>query len=414
MNRMETTRVPSRWERIFEQSFARNLHLAFAALIYTPFIFFGYGEQPDSYLVVTTGRRLLSTGNYLPSRRPGSLVYEVSQALLDRIGGSVASNLGTLLISLVFLTAFTGILRRLKVPLREYLVWIMLLLPVYWNNSTVTMDYVWAMAFSTAGFYYAIQRRYVPAAMLWALSVGTRLNTVVTLAGFFIYLWLEFPEDRKKLLIASAASGLLAALFFIPSFASMNYTFEFMNVSVNVGEPSLWTPYLRVGRFVYKNIYLWGLAGSLIILGALLFYARDFRALASRQWRSLTAACLIAIVGGEAFFFKYPIKVEYLLPIVPFVLILLGIALEKRKKTIFALIVFVALYNFVSVNIAQPDLRWRARDASYSVIIERGPLMQNFRERMAYRSCEEITCVAAANDELLRRIRQREKENILF
>src|SRR4051812_37941382 len=178
---METTRVPSRWERIIERSFARNLHLAFAALIYTPFIFFGYGEQPDSYLVVSTGRRLLSTGVYSPSRRPGSLVYEVSQAVLDRVGGSFLSNLGTLVMSIVFLAAFTAVLRHLKIRLRAYLVWIVILLPLYWNSSTVTLDYVWAMALSTVGFLYAIKRQYLPATLFWALSVGTRLNTIVTL-----------------------------------------------------------------------------------------------------------------------------------------------------------------------------------------------------------------------------------------
>lgn len=411
---METTRVPSRWERLFEHSFARNLHLAFAALIYTPFVFFGYGEQPDSYLVVTTGRRLFATGTYFPSRRPGSLVYEVSQGLLDRIGGSIASNVGTVLMSLVFLATFTAILKRLKVPLGEYLIWVVVLLPLYWNNSTVTMDYVWAMAFSTAGFLYAIKRQYAPAAILWALSVGTRLNTVVSLAGFFVYLWLEYPADRRKLVTASMISGLLAVLCFIPSYLSANRTFEFMNVNVNVGDAALWTPYLRTGRFIYKNIYLWGLAAFLGMLGMLALYASDFRALARREWRSLVAASAVTIVGYEFFFYRYPTKTEYLLPLVPFVLILLGIALARRKKAMILLIGAVAIYNVVSVNIAEPDLRWRARDASYRVSVERGPLLQLFRERLAYRHCEEITCVARANAELMQRIQQREKDNILF
>jgi hypothetical protein len=98
----------------------------------------------------------------------------------------------------------------------------------------------------------------------------------------------------------------------------------------------------------------------------------------------------------------------------PFALILLGIALARRKKAMLLLIGAVAIYNVVSVNIAEPDLRWRARDASYRVSVERGPLLQLFRERLAYRHCEEITCVARANAELMRKIQQREKDNILF
>lgn len=410
---MEITRVPSRWERIIETSFARNLHLAFAALIYTPFIFLGYGEQPDTYLIVATGRRLMATGSYIPSRRPGSLVYEFSQAVLDRIGGSLLSNFGSLVMSLVFLTALTALLKRLRIPLRQYLVWIVILLPVYWNSSTVTIDYVWAMAFSTAGFLCGVQRKYFTAAVLWALSVGSRFNTVVSLAGFFVYLWLEYPQDRKRLVLASLGSGLLAALFFIPSLASTNWTLEFLNVSGNLGDASFWTPYLRIGRFFYKNIYLWGLAGTLCLIGMLVFNARDLRALAGKEWRNIVVASGIIVIGYEAFYFQYPMKTEYLLPMIPFLLILLGIGLANHRKWMVGLIVVVALYNFVSVNIAEPDLHWRARDASYGISVERGVLLKNLSERLLYRHCEEITCVARANAGVLE-IQRREKKNILF
>lgn len=407
---MQSTRIPRSWERLLTVSFERNLHLLVAALIYVPFIFLGYGEQPDSYLIVATGRDLITTGEYFPSRRPGSVVYEFPQAALNYLGGSALSNLGSLLMSLVFLAAFTHILKRLRIPNREILIWGMILLPAYWNSSTVTIDYVWALALATAGFVAAMRRKYFLAAVLCGLAIGSRLATVISVLGFVVYVWLEAPQDRKRIVLSAAVALLVVAACFIPPFASAGWTTEFLNVSVNLGESAFWTPWLRIGRFAYKNIYLWGLLGTITLLISLLHVWKARADMFGPKWRNISIASLIVVLSYELFFLKYPFKIEYMLPMIPFVIMLMGIALRNHRRLCVAIVLAVASYNVVSINIARPDQRWQARGASYGLWVERGLLLQYLRERLLYRHCNEIQCVARANEAA----RQRDGQSILF
>src|SRR5947209_9856621 len=71
------------------------LSLAFIA-VRIPFLFYGYGTDPDSWRVALTGRYLLAHAQYLPSRLPGYPLQEFLVAPLTPLG-SVATNFETVL-----------------------------------------------------------------------------------------------------------------------------------------------------------------------------------------------------------------------------------------------------------------------------------------------------------------------------
>lgn len=393
-------------DRAADQMFVRNYHLAVAFLLFLPLIFLGYGEEPDSYIIVRAGKRFLLTWSYNPSRRPGAAAYEIPEAFLNRLGGSVLSNFGSLLASMAFLACFTWILKRFEIPQRHRLIWGVILLPMYWNNSTVTQDYVWALCFAAVGLMLALRGTYGWAGLAWGISIGSRATSVILVASFLLFLFLERSSPRKGILVAAVIAMLSGIACFLPMLSSST-PFAFLQ-GANWGDEQMWTWYLRLGRFVYKNIYLWGLPAAITLLVGLYFCIREYRLLLHSRWKPLLVASAFIVLAHEALFMLYPMKPEYLLPTVPFVLIILGIGLQRRPRVLAVFVGFIAAYCVISIDIARPDVRWRARGATFGIFPEKGRLLQTISERLENRHCATIECVADVNAKVLRRIWERE------
>ena len=124
-----------------------NLFLLIPVFLYLPFIFLGYGPDSDTYEVLRTGNTFIRNFDYIPSRSPGYFVFEVFTFFANRIGGSIATNLAVLFMSLVSLYGFYYLCQALAIPNPKYLVLIVALNPYYWVASTTSMDYIFALGF---------------------------------------------------------------------------------------------------------------------------------------------------------------------------------------------------------------------------------------------------------------------------
>ncbi len=359
--------------------------LAAAAAAYLPLTLLGFGSDIDSYLVVETGVRLLEEGTYRPSRTPGFLVYEVGSAALVWLGGSVASNLGSAAMALVAVASFLGLCRRWAVPHRHLLALAFALHPFVWVNAASTMDYLWALGFGLAGGVLLLDRRWLGAGLVFGLAIGTRLTTVLVVAPFLVYALTQRRADWRGLALTALLAFGLGGLCYVPSLLA--YQGLGLLEIAGTEEQATWTWAAHLGRFVYKNIYLWGLPAALVLAG---LAVRAVRRARQRPPSAVLALCLSVIGLYELFYLRYPLEQEYILPVIPFVLIGLGLSVGRRGLVLFCALVLA--YNLVSVNLARPDRPNMARSVDYGLWAEPGYLADDTRQRLLVLECATATC----------------------
>lgn len=358
-------------------------------LIYLPLIFLGYGSDVDTFRVLDTGRNFMATADYVPSRRPGYVVYEMSAYLLDQIGGSVLTNLGTLSWAYIALDSFQRICRRRRMTHPGLLTVILAVHPLFLYNATVTMDYVWALGMTLAGFDLLEQERLNWAGLAFGLAIGCRISSVIVAAGVIGYAWLRWPNQRVRLAATGILTALVAMLAYVLPWDFAGWRASFWLVSA--GPADLWTPLMAVGRFLYKNLYFWGLP-AIFCLAYLI--RRSCRNLSQRRnCDSLFFAGLSVgvIVLVEALFFRFPIEIEYLLPALPFWLFLVGDGVSS-EKLLRLLLICVLSYNLVNINLARPDLPGQASQAFLGVWIEPGYLVKEITTRQRLMACDSHAC----------------------
>jgi hypothetical protein len=358
--------------------------------LYVPLLFFGYGSDNDTYLVLDRGRQLLHDHTYQPSRNPGYFLYEGATGLLSAVGGSVLCNAATLAAAAASLLCFLRICRRLDVPRHHLLGLLLVIHPVFWVSGTCTMEYVWALALLLAGTLLVLKRSYAVAGIVFGLAIAVRSTSFIAAGLVLGYALLGRPDDRRRVLVAGVVAVALGGLFYLPPFRQAGYSLAFLKPMT--GGAEFWTPKLRAARFVYKNLYFWGLAAALALPVLLLM---GWRRLLDPARRRVVLACAGVVAAYELLFFKYPIEIAYLLPVLPAVLILLGIGLAHRPVALGCFGALLLSYAVLNVNIARPDQHGRAMGGLVGLWLEPGYVIQDARKRLALRGCDTYDCWVA-------------------
>jgi hypothetical protein len=351
-----------------------RLLLGCAACLYLPFVFMGPGSDPDSIRELRSGATLLWEHRYVLSRPPGYFPYETLCGVLYFIGGSVATNCATVAMSLVLLDSFLRVCEHFEVPHRHLLAATMAIQPVYWTASTSTIDFIWALGCFFLGFRLLLNHRYFGAAVMLGLSVGIRLSSVLMAGPLLMWQLIERPRDAKVWMTSALALAIGAALY-VPEFAASGNSFAFLTYYVGA-----WTWADHFGRFIYKNVYFWGLRATIFLCATAPMLVRALVG-AKRSFRAIIVLSLTIVLALEALFLKIPVQRAYLLPLLPFVLILLGIAMRDRPRMLVAMCIVIFSYNFLSVNLARADVADHATRAVVGPFLEPGYLLNDIATR---------------------------------
>ena len=356
-----------------------------AALLYFPLIFLGYGSDYDSYNVLWTGQTFANTLDYIPSRVPGFFVYESLTYFLNQVGGSIATNLASMGMALLVIYVFIRLCKQYQVPHYKLLTVIMIVHPYFWVNATCTMDYFFAIGFIFLGILQILRGKYFTAGAAFALGVGSRLTLSLLAAVILLWFFFSMPEKRWYIVQSAVIGALFGITFYLPSadFAEWRPTF----LSASVGGQQYWTPYLRLGRFAYKNIYFWGLLLFPLIVWGMLRLMGKRHAFQDAVHGWLPLAALAGIVIMEAFYLYIPTEPSYLLPTLPFWLILLGFAFEEKRSVLIVILGLVVLFNFVNLNVARPNVADKATDVYYGLWLEPGYMVKDIDQRLDYMAC---------------------------
>lgn len=356
--------------------------LAVAALLYVPLAFLGYGSDSDSLSVVRTGQHFIATFDYVPSRLPGYFVHEVFVFFLNRLGGSLLSNLGTVFMSLLTLDAFRSMCRHYRVPRPTLLTAILMLQPFFWVNAASTIDYIWALGFCFLGFYLLLKGKFIAAAIALALAIGCRLSTILPVGFILVFLVITQKQQRRALVITAAGTALLGVAMFLPPLDFLEWDLSRWLV-LSTGDPSLWTPLLTVGRYLYKNLMFFSLPVVIWVAGLIVIRVIHGKISDTSRWDGLSWLSLAVILGVELMFLRIPIEMEYLLPLLPFALILAGRLLAGRPGWLWLLMTLVLLSNFLWINLARSVTPNQASEVIYGFWLEPGYLLQDITTRLA-------------------------------
>lgn len=324
-----------------------------ALLARLPFLFAGYGSDSDAWRVAWTGRVIAATGAYRSSRAPGNPIPELAAAALAGLPAA-ALNAVTAVLGAMAVVLFAMALRRLGC--RAWIAGALALTftPVVAIHGSDAMDYLWALAFVMAGLVAALDGRAALAGLCVGVAAGCRLTSLAMLVPFSIVVGaggaVAGARRRGTALLVLWLAGVSAA---VAAFAPVLLTYGrgFLHDYEHGYPPPL---------YVMKNLTVdvWGVVGCVAL--AIASLAAAIRAVRGARagpaaippgHAAPLAAAAAAVLIEVAIFLRLPHEAAYLIPAVPFVLLLLARALSGRGFT--ALCVALALSSFV-LKVSEP------------------------------------------------------------
>ncbi|HTY60294.1 MAG TPA: hypothetical protein VMF59_15835 [Bacteroidota bacterium] len=347
--------------------------LAVVAAAGIPALAAGYGSDPDAWLVARAAGKLWTTGTYVVSRFPGYPLHEIASAPLVGLGGCVAANAGTLVASLVLTALWFRIARRAgRNPLTLF--FSLVCAPLVLTNVATTMDYLWSLAFLMAALDAALEKREIASGVLTGIASGFRPSNLSLVIPLCILVALS-NGGRASLRYAFAAAAASAASF-LPVLVTYGGPFHWFALTTAEMSDVHPAPGIRVLDFGYRILYAAGplafIAIAVVLAGG---RARLRKAVGEKD--PIVISCFAALIVAAAQFFALPLERAYLLPALPFALLLADTVATPRAS----LAVFLCI---VSLNVVNPDII-RHQKPGYALApnIHDGRLQESWRERTA-------------------------------
>jgi hypothetical protein len=351
-------------------------------VLYVPLLFLGFGTDSDTYTALNAWNYFLEHKVYVPSRLPGYVIHEIGIYYATKIGGSLLSNFVTLLFAVISCVVLLKIAKSYSIPKSAIL--LVILNPVFIVNSTSTVDYIWAMCFFLVGFYLMRRKRIIWGCLALALSSGIRLSYAFMILAVFVYFFIQYVKENNKYFVSFLIGGLFVlAVNFAAYCLPLNFAHWKLSVFLNasLGDESMWSPFMRIGRWGYKNLLLFGIPSTLLIL-SLFFYKVKFQFKKGFPAdKDIIGISLLLILIVELVFLKYPIEIEYLLPILPLLGLILGVFFREKPWIISVVSLCILVNGFFAISIARPDIPNHATSAEFRITSTQGYIFSDIINR---------------------------------
>lgn len=295
--------------------------LGFLIIGYGIFALNGYGNDDDTYRMLNTWKTLISEGKYVPSRFQGNLIPELTIGLASEIGGFYLSNLISVVLSVSSLFIFYVLLSRITTSLIAALSVLAIASNPFWIIvSTTSMDYIYGAFFFILGLFVLIKEKPRWAGLLFAAAVSSRLTYGPMVAIAFL-LYFPYTQEKPKLrslliqgfLVFLVASG----VFYLPVFFASGMSLSFLAIGPDASGGFVGI----IARFVYKNIYFWGLPAFILLIVFFIQEKRIYRKIITNPFQKVRVEKLLfhgalwCIIYNEIMFFRLPHEYAYLLPL---------------------------------------------------------------------------------------------------
>ncbi len=296
---------------------AGSVLFAIVLLSRLPFLTAGYGLDIDGWLMLEAGRWLSTHGTYQVSRFPGYPIPEAVFSLVWRMDPWVVNGI-TACLSAAAAVLFRDILRRhgCRFPFLGALG--MSCVPVVFVHSVDAMDYLWALTASLAAWRFALRRRFLLSGAFAGLAVGCRLTSGLAWLPLAVLCFDggKLRAPRCLITLVSAAGG-VALLAYLAPFLEYGWSF----LDAYPGDVPLAEVLRQAGPGVWGKTGLAAL--GLSIVGVAVARLRRFPATGrSTEHRVRTLACTVGVLVFGLLFCAMPHDAGYLIPAVPFALVL--------------------------------------------------------------------------------------------
>jgi hypothetical protein len=295
-----------------------------------PFLSAGYGVEEDSWGIAMAAFQTKMSGVFEPSRLPGHPVQELIYSALWGAGPIVFNGLCAFF-SAVGAVFFALILQQLKFKHFLFAAFALAFVPVYFISSTYTIDFVWTEAFVLISLYALLKNRLVVSGVFLGLAIGCRITSGAMLLPFMMIIWQDknLKQNFINLLKISIPMGVVAIVSFIPIIAQYGLSF-FMYYDQ--------FPYPSMAKLVYKMVFgVFGFVGVMAIAIAVLSILlnkekqKNGELFETQLNRKIIAASFTILILFFISYLRLPQKSGYMLPILPFVILLFGYYLNSKK-----------------------------------------------------------------------------------
>ncbi len=328
-------------------SISSNVSIFFSLLVvFLSRLFFinqGFGSEEDAWGLILTARSIAQSGVYEVSRMPG---HPLQEWLLSLIWYWPAwlLNLLTAIASTAGILFFMLALRRWGIPNFILAGLLMAFVPVYYINSTNIMDYTWAVSLIMAAMYFLSAGNILLSGVLIGLATGFRITAGAMVLPFA--LWLLFqPRALRNVMVLGLSATVTGVICFIPAF--MVYGSRFFTYYQ-------YFPYPPVLKNIYKATIgpfgIIGLTGILtgISIGVLRWgrMAGDLK----KKYLPFILVALLTIALYTVSFIKLPQKAAFVIPVIPFIAMLLAMMLTRFQMTVMAALQVLSCF-FLGINL---------------------------------------------------------------
>lgn len=316
-------------------TFFDRKHLPFIALFLIvllsriPFLYAGYGIEEDSWGIALAAFHTHLSGIYEPSRLPGHPIQELIYSALWGAGPFVYNGLCALF-STMGVVFFALILKHLNFKHFFIAALAFAFVPVYYISSTYTIDFVWTQAFVLISLYYLLKNKFIVCGIFLGLAIGCRITSGAMLLPFMIIIWQQnnLKQNFIQLLKISIPMALIAVIAFIPIIQQFGFSF-FMYYDQ--------FPYPPITKVLYKMILgVFGVIGVMAIIISILAILfnkekKDFGAsFENKLDKKIIIASFVILVLYTISYLRLPQKSGYMMPVIPFVILLFGYYLNSK------------------------------------------------------------------------------------
>tara|TARA_Y100001970_G_C14089030_1_gene778950 strand:- start:56 stop:934 length:879 start_codon:yes stop_codon:yes gene_type:complete len=253
--------------------------------------------------------------------------------------------------------------------INDFLYFALLTSPILLISSFSIMDYVVGLFFSLCGLY-AIQKEIKSEYLfliLMILASATRLSNILFfLVG--IYIIRKNGTSNGKIILLTSAYAFAVILIYFPAY-TLAGGLCFLNLT-NTDHDL----FQRLGRFVYKQTYLIGLPGLVILLYVIFRNRKNFK------FSNLYLPYILILLLFEISFLRLPTEEGHMLPaLFMFFLLLSQTKISNNLQIYLFLTIFIS--NFVYLELISVDVPNHVENFTFSPRLEEGLLLQDYAER---------------------------------
>lgn len=331
------------------QTITRTLPFLALFAIYGICSLFGYGNDGDTYAMLRTWKTLVTEFRYIPSRWQGYLVPELIIGLSSQIGGFYLSNLMSASASVAAL----GLLHKLLKTRLCHRTSILLIMGIGLNPqwiiaSSSSIDYVYSMFFFIAGTFLWIKDKPVWSSTAFALSVSSRITYGPVVLIVYSASFLLKKYDTKTIIKSLFWFIIMSCLLYFPVFYSSGMNFSFLGFS-----SGQWSFVQYTARFIYKNIYMWGLPTFIFLLAVFIIelpsIKKGFKQYNQKE-KTILYCLVLIFMYTELMFAKLPHEIAYLFPVL-FIAAYFLTYFERSSLYLAVLIFLHILYCVVNFDV---------------------------------------------------------------